>query len=85
LLAKVEKGAMILDTGILWTGDSSPYRQQGMNHSWKFLISGAGQQVLSCWRMLLHATIMRRYQPPQNLKRLTKLSIHISLQSRFVV
>jgi hypothetical protein len=31
------------------------------------------------------STIMRRYQPPQNLERLTQLSIHISLKSRFLV
>jgi hypothetical protein len=79
------KGAMLLDTGILWAGDSSPCRQRGMNHSRKFKISGCGQEVLSCWRMMLHGTIMRRYQPPQNLERLTELSIHISLKSRFVV
>ncbi len=85
IVCKSGKGAMILDTGILWAGDSSPYRQRDMNHSWKFKVSGPGQQVLSCWRMMLHATIMRRYQTPQNLERLTELSIHISLKSRFVV
>jgi hypothetical protein len=31
------------------------------------------------------STIMRRYQPSQNLERLTELSIHISLKSRFFV
>jgi hypothetical protein len=43
IACKSGKGAIILHTGILWTGDSSPYRQRGMNHSWKFKISGAGQ------------------------------------------
>jgi hypothetical protein len=85
IVCKTGKGAMILDTGILWAGDSSCYRQRDMKHSWKFKVSGPGQQVLSCWRTMLHATILRSYQPPQNLERLRQLSIHISLKSRFVV
>jgi hypothetical protein len=85
IVCKSGKGAMILDTGILWAGNSSPYRQRGIIHSWKFKVSGPGQQVLSCWRMMLHVTIMRRYQSPQNLERLTQLSIYISIISRFVV